>query len=1215
MSASEAVDATNGLSVGGDFGGERSASALPTRCSGNTEGPISQEGLLDALCQAQSSLSQQSQAWAEMHPLNTSLQSLYSPCNTDRELSREQYRHLFSQLRHSLSRFAARSAALKSQGSNSCSASVPQSEDASTAAQLHRYISLLTETSTHTAALAHSIAPIKSAGQSQKEAAFDENASAPLPQRLQAGLLRSGPCANRQDALQILAALCDTLEKRAQSLGLETFSEPSSDPSAPPSHPLSADTLAHTLTLGAKILVIDVEFHIIKNSAPLAFRPKCKLKLSYATDSPHSQQTRDPRLGLLLEQELHKMADHLFGFFNKANLQHHRSAVSKALASWTNNLNELLLLDHLEAQASQAAPPGSRSNDLFAAMQELSAAVIKLSHAESSSFTSTALLHRGHGLHQLHSNKPFLHSVFAKDPVSKLDYTVSLGVQALHLPAASHSAPRAISPSFPLSQAANHILAASATSDPARSLGSVASPIDNQKRVPLHFVVRLSPPVVVTRPTAAKLVAICNLKQATPHNAPAPPSTAPPAGATWFEDVLASSWSRRPKHVAHQDLLKASRCTFTLAQTVESVRSTESQGLVIDSLPLLSTSTVSADTMDESDASLPRSSTLARFFAAIEVLRDEVKVTELMHSAIASSDATADSNKLNQTTSDELNLDDILSAASQDMSSKIPVTLAFRTPVRDATQEARQSLSLQLTFRILAEDGSTVGFEASVSPSKQASKIGWSLSADVKLPSATASNSKTARLQSSSAEAQFIASKLSDLDSLEDVVLGLADWAEKQFAVRLKKPAETAVSFDPLSYEQQNVHAIYETIAPHFSSTRYKPWPLIPAFLSTIPTGSLGADLGCGNGKYLPIRSTLALSPPSTSGGQDKGTEDLEASKRLNSLLTFGVDRSSNLVTLARDNFGMLENTKSKPTGAKDVVPSTTRRQEVAVGDAIHSSLRTGLLDYAISIATIHHFSTWERRRASVQELIRLIEPVDASSSSTSGDGGEASTPVDPRLKGGSGRGRFMIFVWALEQKDEGKRQFQACDPEALKSKPEIDDPNHAQKSKDRLVAYSGLQAVSAQSLEAETKVTDDQDLLVPWVLTTATRKASKKDKPASPSKKKGKKSQTSPTEADSGSVKEIQAGLAEIKVEANDQDSKAETTKKDAERPVYNRYYHMFRAGELEALVADAAATMPLVHRRREPSGKKEKVEVVSEASGWERGNWWGVWRVQRSK
>ncbi|SOV07804.1 uncharacterized protein UDID_07193 [Ustilago sp. UG-2017a] len=1224
-----AVDATNGLSVGGEVAGETSASALPTTCFANAEGPISQHGLFDPLCQAQSSLSQQSEAWAEMHPLNTSLQSLYSPCNTDGELSRDQYRHLISQLRHSVSRFAARSAALKSQGSNSSSASVPQSEDASTAAQLHRYISLLTETSTHTAALAHSIAPFKSAGQSQKEAAFGENASAPLPQRLQAGLLRSGPCegpcANRQDALETLAALCDTLEKRAQSLGLETFSEPSSDPAAAPSDPQSADTLTHTLTLGAKILVIDVEFHIIKNSAGHGFRPKCKLKLSYATDSPDSQQTRDPRLGLLLEQEVQKIADNLFGLFNNANLQQDRSAVSKALASWTNNLNELLLLDHLEAQASEAAPAGSRSKDLFAAMQELCAAVIKLSHAEASSSTSTALLDRGHGLHQLHSNKPFLHSVFAKDPVSKQEYTVSLGVQALHLPAASPSAPGATSPSFPLSEAANDILAASATSDPARSLGSVASPIDKQKRVPLHFVVRLSPPVVVSRPTAAKLVAICNLKQATPHNTTAAPSTAAPstaapsttapAGATWFEDVLASSWSKRPKRVAHQDLRKASRCTFTLAQTVESVRSTESQGLIIDSLPLLSASTVSTDAMDESDASLPRSSTLARFFAAIEVLRDEVKVAELMHSAIASSDATVDSNKLNQTTSDELSLDDILSAASEDMSSKIPVTLAFRTPVRDATEEARQSLSLQLTFRILAEDGSPVGFEASVSPSKQASEIGWSLSADVKLPSAAASNSKTARLQSSSAEAQFIASKLSDLDSLEDVVLGLADWAEKQFGIRLKKPAETAASFDPLSYEQQNVHAIYETIAPHFSSTRYKPWPLIPAFLSTIPAGSLGADLGCGNGKYLPIRSTLALSPPSTSGGQDNGTEDLEASKRLNSLLTFGVDRSSNLVALARDNLGMLENAKSKPTGGDDAVPSTTRRQEVAVGDAIHSSLRTGLFDYAISIATIHHFSTWERRRASVQELIRLIEPVDASSSSTRGDGGEVSTPVDPRLKGGSGRGRFMIFVWALEQKDEGKRQFQASDPEILKSKPEIDDPNHAQKSKDRLVAYSGLQAASAQSLEAETKVTDDQDVLVPWVLTTATPKTSKKVKPAPPSKKKGKKGQTSPTEADSGSVKEIQAGLAEIKVEANDEHSKAETTKEDAERPVYNRYYHMFRAGELEALVADAAATMPLVHRCREPSGKKEKVEVVSEASGWERGNWWGVWRVQRSQ
>ncbi len=65
------------------------------------------------------------------------------------------------------------------------------------------------------------------------------------------------------------------------------------------------------------------------------------------------------------------------------------------------------------------------------------------------------------------------------------------------------------------------------------------------------------------------------------------------------------------------------RCTFTLAQSIESVRSVEEQGLVIDSLPLLT--------------GVEGASSLSRLFAAIEVLRDEVKVTELMHSAVASS--------------------------------------------------------------------------------------------------------------------------------------------------------------------------------------------------------------------------------------------------------------------------------------------------------------------------------------------------------------------------------------------------------------------------------------------------------------------------------------------------------------------------------------------------------------------------------------------------
>lgn len=389
---------------------------------------------------------------------------------------------------------------------------------------------------------------------------------------------------------------------------------------------------------------------------------------------------------------------------------------------------------------------------------------------------------------------------------------------------------------------------------------------------------------------------------------------------------------------------------------------------------------------------------------------------------------------------------------------------------------------------------------------------------------------------------------------------------------------------------------IYETIAPHFSSTRYKPWPLIPAFLNTIPAGSLGADLGCGNGKYLPIRSTLGLSSSDQSG--DDSTEDYKATQRRDSLLTVGVDRSANLIGLARDNFAMPDGSLSNKIEASNE-ESLARRHEVAVGDAIQSSLRTGLFDYAISIATIHHFSTWERRRASVQELIRIVAPVDHGAAS---DDNRCETQTDARLQGGYGRGRFMIFVWALEQKDEGKRQFQASNPETLRSKPEIDDPNHT-KSKDRLVSYSGLQAAGKPSFtaaETETdtanvSVTDDQDVLVPWVLTASKQKTSKKAQ--APRRTKARKQAT---------TQDIESGFSNLHV-GSETASKTDDIKEAHDvRPVYNRYYHMFRAGELETLVADAAATMPAVHRRR--------IEVVREASGWERGNWWGIWRIQWS-
>ncbi|XP_074906100.1 tRNA (carboxymethyluridine(34)-5-O)-methyltransferase ALKBH8 isoform X2 [Buteo buteo] len=125
--------------------------------------------------------------------------------------------------------------------------------------------------------------------------------------------------------------------------------------------------------------------------------------------------------------------------------------------------------------------------------------------------------------------------------------------------------------------------------------------------------------------------------------------------------------------------------------------------------------------------------------------------------------------------------------------------------------------------------------------------------------------------------------------------------------------------------EQECVHKVYEEIATHFSSTRHSPWPRIVEFLRSLPKGSIVADVGCGNGKYLGINEDLYM---------------------------VGCDRSKNLADIC---------------GEKNF--------QAFVCDALSVPIRSGSCDACISIAVIHHFSTAERRLAAICELARLLRP------------------------------------------------------------------------------------------------------------------------------------------------------------------------------------------------------------------------------------------------
>ncbi|CAO3641606.1 unnamed protein product [Mucor hiemalis] len=90
-------------------------------------------------------------------------------------------------------------------------------------------------------------------------------------------------------------------------------------------------------------------------------------------------------------------------------------------------------------------------------------------------------------------------------------------------------------------------------------------------------------------------------------------------------------------------------------------------------------------------------------------------------------------------------------------------------------------------------------------------------------------------------------------------------------------------------------------------------------------TGSLGADVGCGNGKYIGVNPNLMI---------------------------LGSDRSSNLIKIVHD-----------------------RGFEGMVADGLNLPYRDNTFDFAISIAVIHHFASPERRLQAIKDLFKIVRP------------------------------------------------------------------------------------------------------------------------------------------------------------------------------------------------------------------------------------------------
>lgn len=168
--------------------------------------------------------------------------------------------------------------------------------------------------------------------------------------------------------------------------------------------------------------------------------------------------------------------------------------------------------------------------------------------------------------------------------------------------------------------------------------------------------------------------------------------------------------------------------------------------------------------------------------------------------------------------------------------------------------------------------------------------------------------------------------------------------------------------------EEEYVHKVYNEIAKHFSQTRYKPWPIVTKFLNEQPMGSIGIDVGCGNGKYLNINPNIFL---------------------------IGSDRSDGLIECAYN---------------------INKNYNLLVADGLQLPHRDNTFDFAISIAVVHHWTTRERRIAAINHILSKIKK-----------GGKAliycwALEQDKSRRGyHKGMDQDIMVPWVLQEKDKDK--------------------------------------------------------------------------------------------------------------------------------------------------------------------------------------------------
>lgn len=228
-----------------------------------------------------------------------------------------------------------------------------------------RLASLLKQSSTHLTSISSTLSSFPPSQQLSQHRCHDDNQILFLPESLSIGRLAqpstsTSSSSSTTQALQNLDSFSNALTAIAQSLGLESFTDHLIQVGDPRLESEAELLQVQTLTLGGKVLVIDLDFSLsiskLQDGSQFKSKPSCKLKISYASDSPDSKVKRDSRLGLLLQNEIEVLLNLIFcgredGLDeNSSDLVHRYQAPIEAikhLEHFRRNLKVLARLDWL----------------------------------------------------------------------------------------------------------------------------------------------------------------------------------------------------------------------------------------------------------------------------------------------------------------------------------------------------------------------------------------------------------------------------------------------------------------------------------------------------------------------------------------------------------------------------------------------------------------------------------------------------------------------------------------------------------------------------------------------------------------------------------------------------------------------------------------------------------------------------------------------------